>query len=82
MPLEMFPFLPKFIGHPDKVNIVLGKKSGKDSITYKVKKLGLELSEDKVDKVLARVKETSEEKKRIITDQEFEEIVKRVSSGQ
>ncbi|HKW05644.1 MAG TPA: hypothetical protein VJN71_10125 [Nitrososphaerales archaeon] len=82
MPLEMFPFLPVFTGHPDKINIVLGKKSGKDSITYKVKKLGLELSEDKVDKVLARVKETSEEKKRIITDQEFEEIVKHVSSGQ
>ena len=81
MPLEMFPFLPTFTGHPNKVNIVLGKKSGRDSITYKVKKLNLQLSEDKIDKVLTRVKETSEDKKRILTDQEFTEIVKQVSSG-
>ena len=81
MPLEMFPFLPTFTGHPNKVNIVLGKKSGRDSITYKVKKLNLELSEDKIEKVLLRVKQTSEEKKRILTDQEFKEVVKQVSSG-
>lgn len=81
MPLEMFPFLPTFTGHPNRVNILLGKKSGRDSITYKVKKLNLELSEDKVEKVLLRVKETSEEEKRVLTDQEFIEIVKKVSSG-
>ncbi len=79
MPLEMFPFLPTFAGHPNKVNIVLGKKSGRDSITYKVKKLGLELSEDKIEKVLLEVKETSEDKKRVLTDQEFIEIVKHTS---
>ena len=81
MPLEMFPFLPQFTGHPNKVNIVLGKKSGRDSITYKVKKLNIELSEDKIDKVLTIVKETSEDKKRILTDQEFIKIVKDVSAG-
>lgn len=79
MPLEMFPFLPSFTGHEDRVNIVLGKKSGRDSITYKVKKLGLELSETNVEKVLSRVKEESEDKKRILTDQEFIQIVKHVS---
>lgn len=79
MPLEMFPFLPSFTGHEDRVNIVLGKKSGRDSITYKVKKLGLELSETNVEKVLSRVKEESEDKKRILTDQEFIQIVKLVS---
>jgi isopropylmalate/homocitrate/citramalate synthase len=81
MPLEMFPFLPTFTGHPDKVNVVLGKKSGRDSIVYKSKKLKLELSEDKIDKVLVRVKQYSEDKKRVLTDEEFAEIVKQVSAG-
>ena len=39
MPLEMFPFLPSFVGYDGKVNVVLGKKSGRDSITFKAKKL-------------------------------------------
>jgi isopropylmalate/homocitrate/citramalate synthase len=81
MPLEMFPFLPGFTGHENKVNIVLGKKSGKDSITYKVKKLNLELSEDKLEKVLMYTKQASEELKRILTDQEFADIVKSVSNN-
>lgn len=81
MPLEMFPFLPTFTGHENKVNIVLGKKSGRDSITYKVNKLNLTLSEDKIDKVLTQVKEKSEDLKRILTDQEFIEIVKSVNAG-
>lgn len=81
MPLEMFPFLPTFTGHENKVNIVLGKKSGRDSITYKVNKLNLTLSEDKIDKVLTQVKEKSEDLKRILTDQEFIQIVKGVNAG-
>ncbi len=81
MPLEMFPFLPAFSGHDNKVNIVLGKKSGRDSITYKVSKLNLTLSEDKIDKVLTQVKERSEDLKRVLTDQEFIDIVKKVNSG-
>ncbi len=81
MPLEMFPFLPGFTGHDSKVNIVLGKKSGRDSITYRIEKLNLELSEDKVEKVLMRVKDAAEENKRILTDQEFIDIVKSVNAG-
>jgi isopropylmalate/homocitrate/citramalate synthase len=81
MPLEMFPFLPGFAGHKNNVNIVIGKKSGRDSITYKVKKLNLELSEEKLEKVLMHVKEASEELKRILTDQEFADIVKSVSNN-
>ena len=81
MPLEMFPFLPTFTGHENRVNIVLGKKSGRDSILYKVTKLNLTLSEDKVDKVLTQVKEKSEDLKRVLTDQEFVEIVKNVNAG-
>ncbi len=81
MPLEMFPFLPSFAGHEGNVNVVLGKKSGRDSITFKAKKLNISVPDDKIDKVLERVKATSEEKKRILTDQEFISILKEVIPG-
>lgn len=74
MPLEMFPFLPSLVGH-DPVRIVLGKKSGRDSIIYKVEKLGLKVPEDKLEQVLEAVKTYSEEKKRVLTDGEFREII-------
>ncbi|MDG7002095.1 MAG: hypothetical protein JRN15_23585 [Nitrososphaerota archaeon] len=75
---EMFPFLPGFAGHDSKVNVVLGKKSGRDSITYKGRKIGVNIPEDKIDSILLRVKDTSEEKKRILTDEEFLKIVKEI----
>ncbi|MEM0216163.1 MAG: pyruvate carboxyltransferase [Candidatus Bathyarchaeia archaeon] len=74
MPLEMLPFLPSFVGH-DSVKIVLGKKSGKDSIVYKMEKLGLKVPEDKLEQILEAVKTYSEEKKRVLTDEEFKRIV-------
>ncbi|HYB03088.1 MAG TPA: hypothetical protein VED17_01410 [Nitrososphaerales archaeon] len=80
MPLEMFPFLPSFTGHESGVKVVLGKKSGRDSIIYKAKKLKISIPEDKLDKILTTVKETSEEKKRILTDQEFIGILKEIVS--
>jgi isopropylmalate/homocitrate/citramalate synthase len=76
MPLEMFPFVPSFVGH-DKVRVVLGKKSGKDSIIYKLNELGLKAPEDKVEQILEAVKTYSEQKKRVLTDHEFIEIVKK-----
>ncbi len=76
MPLEMFPFLPTFAGHDPEVKVVLGKKSGKDSITFKAKKMGINIPEAKVESVLVRVKEASEEKKRILTDDEFLSILR------
>ncbi|MEM2367066.1 MAG: pyruvate carboxyltransferase [Candidatus Bathyarchaeia archaeon] len=76
MPLEMFPFLPNVVGH-NNVKIVLGKKSGRDSIAYKLKELGLKAPEDKIDQILEMVKTTSEKKKRVLTDEEFKEIVKK-----
>lgn len=69
-PLEMFPFLPTTVGH-DPVKIILGKKSGRDSITYKAKKLNLKINEDQIDTILTTIKEESILKKRALTDEEF-----------
>ena len=74
MPLEMLPFLPEYVGQND-VRVLLGKKSGLDSIAYKLRKLGLALDEKRIEHVLMKVKTMSEEKKRVLTEQEFVSIV-------
>jgi isopropylmalate/homocitrate/citramalate synthase len=74
-PLEMFPFLPETVGHTP-VQVILGKKSGRDSIIYKAKKLNIPIDEKQIDPILLRIKEESISKKRTLTDQEFIEIVK------
>ena len=55
--------------------IVLGKKSGLDSIRIKAEELGLELPEDRRPDVLAQVKELGTRKRGLVTDDEFRELV-------
>lgn len=52
-------------------SIVLGKKSGLDSIRIKCEELGLDLSEERRAELLAAVKRLSAEKRRLVTDEEF-----------
>jgi isopropylmalate/homocitrate/citramalate synthase len=51
--------------------IVLGKKSGIDSIRIKAEELGLELSEEAQRELLERVKRNGAEKRRLVSDDEF-----------
>jgi isopropylmalate/homocitrate/citramalate synthase len=55
--------------------IVLGKKSGLDSIRIKAEELGLEVPEERRADVLARVKELGARKRGLVTDEEFRELV-------
>lgn len=55
--------------------IVLGKKSGLDSIVLKCKELGIELSKEQRDAVLAVVKKKAIAKRGLLTDEEFRRIV-------
>src|SRR5690349_7310082 len=57
-------------------SVVLGKKSGIDSIRIKADELGLDLPEEKRAEVLARVKELGARKHALVTDDEFREIVR------
>jgi len=72
-PLEMFPYLPQMVGH-DSVKIILGKKSGLDSIAYKSEKLGLNISENKILHILKKVKALSYLRKGPLSDEEFKII--------
>ena len=55
--------------------IVLGKKSGLDSIRIKAEELGLDLPEERRVEVLARVKELGTRKRGLVGDDEFRELV-------
>jgi isopropylmalate/homocitrate/citramalate synthase len=56
--------------------IVLGKKSGIDSIRIKAAELGIELSEDGERELLATVKSRGAEKRGLVTDEEFAELAR------
>jgi isopropylmalate/homocitrate/citramalate synthase len=55
--------------------IVLGKKSGLDSIRIKAEELGLDVPDERRAEVLAKVKELGVRKRGLVTDDEFRELV-------
>ncbi|MFN0001548.1 MAG: hypothetical protein ACKVOF_01945 [Pseudohongiellaceae bacterium] len=76
-PLAMFGTHPALTGRVG--DIVLGKKSGKRSITFSLEQMGInDTPDEKVVEMLALVKALGIEKKTIITDAEFKAIVKSV----
>ena len=58
--------------------IVLGKKSGLSNIKIKGEELGLDIPEDKRAGILAEVKDLGTKNARLVTDEEFRNIVARV----
>src|SRR5215471_4703815 len=72
-PLAMFGTHPALTGR--KGNVVLGKKSGKASITYHLEQIGLNDADDEaVSEMLRLVKEKGIEKRGLLTPDEFREI--------
>jgi methanogen homocitrate synthase len=76
-PLAMFGTHPALTGRRGEV--VLGKKSGKLSITYNLEQLGITGADDEaVGEMLKRVKDKGIEKRGLLTQEEFREIVESV----
>jgi len=73
MPEAIEPYSADLVGAERK--IVLGKKSGLDSITLKAQELGLEVPEAKRATVLNPVKVKGAATGRLVTDSEFRQIV-------
>ena len=72
-PLAMFGTHPALTGRHGEV--VLGKKSGKASITYTLERMGITGADDAaVAEMLKRVKERGMEKRGLVSDEEFREI--------
>ena len=76
-PLAMFGTHPALTGRRGEV--VLGKKSGKLSITYNLEQLGIaDVDDEAVGEMLKRVKDKGIEKRGLLTQEEFREIVETV----
>jgi isopropylmalate/homocitrate/citramalate synthase len=76
IPEAIEPFSAELVGATRA--IVLGKKSGLDSIAIKSKELGVSLTTEQQQGVLADVKRFGVEKRRLVTDAEFLAIVNRL----
>jgi len=72
-PPAVEPYPPELVGA--RREIVLGKKSGKHSIKWKLNELGISLTDQQTDEVLEKVKARSIEKKGSVSDEEFMTIV-------
>lgn len=75
-PRVTFPIGEDYVGAKRK--IVLGKKSGKESIHVKLEEFGLQLDEEKIPKLLAEVKALSIRERRLISDDEFKDLYQKV----
>jgi isopropylmalate/homocitrate/citramalate synthase len=62
-------------------SIVLGKKSGLDSIDLKAKELGLAIAPDQRAKILAEIKKRAIAKRGLVSDAEFRQIVEEIAAA-
>lgn len=77
---QMLSYPPSVEGYAPEVvgrqrEVALGKKSGKKSIEYALKKLKLEVPEEKIDIILDKVKTASIKNKGLVSMEEFRDIV-------
>jgi isopropylmalate/homocitrate/citramalate synthase len=73
-PPAIEPYSSTVVAAPRR--IVLGKKSGIDSIRIKAQELGLELDENGERRLLDAVKQLGAEKRGLVTDEEFVELAR------
>jgi isopropylmalate/homocitrate/citramalate synthase len=74
-PPAIEPYSSELVGAERR--IVLGKKSGLDSIRIKLAELGLDVPADAEPRLLERVKELGARERRLVTDDELRELASR-----
>ena len=79
-PTFIFPVHPKFVGHT-MPEILMGKKSGVDNIAIWAKKMGFQLNDAQALAALNQVKLRSHDLKRVLTEEEFKEILNRMEAA-
>jgi len=72
-------FLPELVGN--KHDVLVGKKSGRHSLEWKLNKLGVKAGQDEIQALLEIVKEKSLRKKGPLTDEELMECLQEVRSS-
>jgi isopropylmalate/homocitrate/citramalate synthase len=71
-PPSIEPYAADLVG-ADRT-LVLGKKSGLDSIRIKAAELGVDVPQERRAELLARVKQLGAEKRGLVTDEEFRQL--------
>jgi homocitrate synthase NifV len=74
-PPAIEPYSSELVGAERR--IVLGKKSGLDSIRIKLAELGLDVPADAQPRLLEQVKELGARERRLVTDDELRELATR-----
>ncbi len=72
-PTEVFAILPSLVGRQNP-ELVIGKKSGLDSVAFWASKLGLQVSPEEIARLTVLVKDKAMEKKGLLSDDEFREL--------
>jgi isopropylmalate/homocitrate/citramalate synthase len=75
-PPAIEPYASELVGA--ERGVVLGKKSGIDSIAIALERLGLDVPADRHAELLAAVKRAGTQKRRLVTDAEFRRMVTRL----
>ena len=78
-PPSIEPYAAALVG-ADR-SLVLGKKSGLDSIRIKCAELGLEVPAEQRAELLARVKQLGAEKRGLVSDEEFRQLAETLAIG-
>jgi isopropylmalate/homocitrate/citramalate synthase len=76
-PLIMFPYTWDLVGQ-EGVKLLLGKKSGRESVVNKLNELGLDATKIDVDKLLLLIKEESLKKKATLSDNDFKMLLTKI----
>jgi isopropylmalate/homocitrate/citramalate synthase len=78
-PPAIEPYASELVGA--ERGIVLGKKSGLDSIRIRVEELGLDVPVERFPEILDAVKRAGTKKRGLVTDADFRRIVNRAGAG-
>jgi isopropylmalate/homocitrate/citramalate synthase len=79
-PLVMYPYTWDLVGQKG-VQLILGKKSGRESVINKLKELGVDASKVDVDKLLLLIKEESLKRKSPISDDDLKMLLKKMATA-
>lgn len=77
LPSAVEGYSPELLGREREV--LMGKKSGKKSIEYKLEELNLKAAPEQAGQILEKVKELGIKKKGLVSDSEFKRIVKEIA---
>ena len=71
-PFTAEPYLPEVVGQATR--ILLGKSSGKASVTWKLKQLGISATDEQISGITLRVKEEAESTRRDVSEEALRRI--------